>query len=173
MKRISKKSLSSMGGHQNAKMTTDEWLTPPDLLNKLCMFDLDPCAATNQPWSTARCQITEDINGLLFDWDKKQKVWCNPPYGSKTGYWLKKCGEHGNAIALIFARTETKMFFDYVWDKADALFFIKGRLFFYDSNGIKAKHNSGAPSVLIAYGKNNAKMLETIDIEGKYICLKN
>ena len=42
----------------------------------------------------------------------------NPPYGSETPKWLKKLSEHGNGIALIYARTETRMFFNYVWDKA-------------------------------------------------------
>jgi hypothetical protein len=38
---------------------------------------------------------------------------------------------HGNGIALVYARTETKFFFDHIWNDADALFFFKGRLLFY------------------------------------------
>jgi hypothetical protein len=85
---------------------------------------------------------------------------------------LDKLAKHGNGIALIFARTETKMFFDQVWNKADALLFIEGRLYFHYLSGEKAKANAGAPSVLIAYGSNNAEILKNCDINGKYIQLK-
>ncbi len=98
-----------------------------------------------------------------------QRVWCNPPYGKKTHLWLRKCAEHGNAIALVFARTETKMFFDHVWNSANAICFIEKRIQFYTVDGIK-KGSAGAPSVLIAYGKNNIQPL--IDSKlGKVILL--
>jgi hypothetical protein len=100
-------------------------------------------------------------------------VWCNPPYGLEAANWLNKLAEHGNGIALIFARTETKMFFDHVWKKADALLFIEGRLYFHRVNGEKAKANSGAPSVLIAYGSHNVETLRNCGIKGKFIYLFN
>ncbi len=40
----------------------------------------------------------------------------NPPYGEQTERWLAKLAKHGNGIALVYARTETKMFFDSVWN---------------------------------------------------------
>ena len=82
--------------------------------------------------------------------------------------WLNKLQKHGNGIALIFARTETKCFFENVWDKADALLFVKGRIKFYNLEGIQ-KGTPGAPSVFIAYGKNNALALKNSGIEGKYL----
>ena len=98
-------------------------------------------------------------------------MWCNPPYGKQTHKWLNKCAEHGNAIALIFARTETKMFFDAVWDKADALYFIKGRLKFHHVDGTQSE-SAGAPSVLIAYGNDNAESLRSCSLPGKFIDLR-
>ena len=106
-------------------------------------------------------------------------VWCNPPYGLEAKKWLKKLFNHGNGIALIFARTDTNMFFDWVWNKADSLLFIKGRLTFYDTYGHKRTtkdgkpSNSGAPSVLVAYGKENTEVLKNCNIEGKFIQLRN
>ena len=99
------------------------------------------------------------------------RVWLNPPYGTQTATWLAKMVLHGNGIALIFARTETKMFFNYVWGEADALFFFKGRLKFYHSNGTKGG-TAGAPSVLIAYGDNNARILKNCHLKGEYIQLQ-
>ena len=83
----------------------------------------------------------------------------NPPYGNRTKQWMKKMAEHDNGIALIFARTETRIFFPYIWDYADSIFFVKGRLNFYHIDGTRGDANSGAPSVLIAYGKENTKRL--------------
>ena len=161
-----------IGSHQSAVMKKEEWLTPPELLRALGEFDLDPCApvADRRPWEMAKVHYTINDDGLNSDWFGR--VWCNPPYGLKAASWLQKLSNHSNGIALIFARTETKMFFDWVWSKADSLLFIKGRLHFYHSSGIKAKANSGAPSVLIAYGKNNSMMLKKSGIAGQFINLK-
>jgi hypothetical protein len=150
------------------KAGKDEWLTPPEITQQLGPFDLDPCSPINRPWDTAKKHYTELDNGLILPWEGK--VWCNPPYGDQTHIWLKKCAEHNNTIALIFARTETKMFFEYVWNKASALLFIKGRIKFYHVSGIQAQA-AGAPSVLIAYGNQNAEILKNCTIKGKFIKL--
>jgi len=151
-------------------MITDEWLTPPEIIEALGLFDLDPCFLKDRPWDTAKTHYTIEDNGLWEPWFGR--IWLNPPYGKDTAVWLEKLANHGNGIALIFARTETKMFFKYVWDVADAILFIRGRLFFHYPDGTKAKANSGAPSVLIAYGLKNAKILENSNIDGKFISLK-
>jgi hypothetical protein len=146
----------------------DVWLTPPDLLHSLSPFDLDPCSPTNRPWATAKTHYTIIDNGLESEWFGR--VFCNPPYGNETAKWLKKCVEHQNVIALIFARTDTKMFFDYVWNAAHSVLFIKGRLSFYNADGTKGG-TAGAPSVLIAYDKQNSVILEHSGINGKFIYL--
>lgn len=156
-----------IGTHQSARMMKDEWLTPPEILDALGPFDLDPCAPITRPWEMARHHYTIEDAGLMREWFGR--VWLNPPYGSQTGVWLEKLAAHGNGIALIFARTETEMFFSQVWHKASALLFIEGRLYFYHADGTKAAANSGAPSVLIAYGSENAERLKTAGIRGTYI----
>jgi hypothetical protein len=110
-------------------------------------------------------------DGLTKPWNGR--VWCNPPYGLKAAKWLARCADHGNAVALIFARTETRMFFDHVWPKAHGVMFIEGRLYFHHADGRRAVANSGAPSVLVAYGKNNAACLRECGIAGKYIELSD
>lgn len=161
---------SGMGGHQSAHMEKDEWLTPPELLKKLGTFDLDPCSPINRPWDTALNHYTIEDDGLNKAW--AGRVWCNPPYGRETTKWLNKLATHGNGIALIFARTETTMFFSEVWNKADAILFIEGRLYFHHIDGTVARANAGAPSCLIAYGKNNIEALKISGISGKLIGLK-
>lgn len=146
----------------------DEWLTPPEITNALGPFDLDPCSPIERPWYTAENYYTILDDGLTKEW--KGKVWCNPPYGKEAVKWMEKCVDHGNCIALTFARTETKMFFNCIWSKADAILFIKGRLRFHHVTGERAD-SAGAPSVLIAYGKENAEILKNCNIEGKFLYL--
>jgi len=162
---------SGMGSHQSASMIKDEWLTPPEIIKSLGTFDIDPCSPIDRPWNTALYHMTIEDDGLKMYW--YGRVWLNPPYGSQTGTWLNKLANHGNGIALIFARTETKMFFEQVWNKADAVLFLKGRLFFHHIDGSKSEHNAGAPSVLIAYGSGNAETLNSCDIEGHFVRIIN
>lgn len=160
----------SMGGHQSAKMGKDEWLTPPKILRALGTFDLDPCAPIARPWDTAEKHYTIEDDGLAQRWHGR--IWCNPPYGLATAAWLERLADHGNGIALIFARTETKMFFEWVWDRAHSILFIEGRLHFHHIDGSRAKANAGAPSCLVAYGSDNTAALRRSGIAGRLVDLQ-
>jgi len=159
-----------MGGHQSANMGKDEWLTPPEILAKLGAFDLDPCAPVTRPWDTASHHYSVDDDGLSKEW--VGRVWCNPPYGLRAAAWLDRLAEHNQGTALIFARTETAMFVEHVWHRATAVLFIYGRLYFHHVDGTRAAANSGAPSVLVAYGEADAAALSLCGIPGKLVVLK-
>lgn len=157
-----------IGGHQRAyEGKNDEWLTPPHIVKSLGEFDLDPCSPVNKPWNTAKNHYNKNDNGLEKEWFGR--IWLNPPYGAETIFWMEKISIHDNGIALIFARTETKMFHKYVWNQASALLFLEGRLHFHYVDGKRAKLNAGAPSVLISYGKENISCLYNSKIPGKII----
>lgn len=98
------------------------------------------------------------------------RAWVNPPYDN-VGAWLRRLADHGDGIALVFARTETAWFVDHVWGRATGLRFLHGRLHFYRPEGYRAAHNAGAPSVLVAYGDRNARVLEHSTIPGTYVPL--
>lgn len=138
--------------------TTDEWLTPPSLLDRLGPFDLDPCSPIDRPWDTAARHLTVLEDGLAQDWSGR--VWLNPPYGDQLASWLSRLARHGDGIALVFARTETDAFQLWVWPRADAVLFLAGRINFCRPDGEAADNNAGAPSVLIAYGERNVSALE-------------
>lgn len=146
--------------HARKAETTDDWITPKWLIDKLGPFDLDPCRSMTQPWPCAKRGYTVEDSGLLRAWDGF--VWMNPPYGRSTAEWLDRLALHGNGIALVFARTDTRMFFRAVWPKADALLFIRGRLTFNRTDGSAPPkgHNSGGPSVLVGYGSAATERLE-------------
>ena len=165
--------FAGIGGHHSARARTDEWLTPPELLTALGgadSFDLDPCAPIVRPWPTARDHYTIKDNGLLKPWHGR--VWMNPPYSTDVfGRWMGRLAEHGTGISLIFARTETAAFFNFVWQRASAVLFLQGRLNFHLVDGRRARKNGGAPSVLCAYGDRDAEVLSECGIEGHFIPL--
>ena len=161
-----------MGGHQSAKAFKDEWLTPPEIVNALGKFDLDPCSPINRPWPTAEKHLTILDDGLTKDWPHNKRVFLNAPYGQALWLWMQKLAEHGTGTSLLFARTETKGFCRWVWDEATAVLFIQGRLHFHHVTGERAPRNSGAPSVLAAYGQDDADILHDSGINGKFIPLR-
>ena len=74
-----------------------------------------------------------------------------------TGVWLDKFINHGNGIALVFARTETLWFHNYAL-QSDGLLFTKGR-FKFAQNGIQ-KDYASIGSLFIACGKSNCEALK-------------
>ena len=157
-------------GGDGGTATTHDWLTPPEILQALGTFDMDPCASQYQPWRTAVCQYTIEDDGLARDWHGR--VWCNPPYGPHAEKFLARMAAHRNGIALIFARTETKAFQEHCWRRADAMLFMAGRVKFRLPGGGVAGP-AGAPSVLIAYGETNAQSLIQSGIAGYVVALQN
>lgn len=163
--------FAGIGGHHSARSKTDEWLTPPGVLRALGPFDLDPCSPVARPWPTAREHYTVLDNGLIRPWFGR--VWLNPPYSTELlGRFMARMSAHGRGTALIFARTETDAFFRFVWESASALLFIRGRLNFHHVSGERAGKNSGAPSVLCAYGQTDAEILLSSGIDGHFVPLR-
>lgn len=162
-------SVRAMGSHHSARAGTTTWLTPPHVHQSLGEFDLDPCAAPD--WPTAKRHIILPEDGLTADWNGR--VWLNPPYGMEAWTWLDKLAAHGTGTALVFARTETAGFVEQVWNKATAVKFLHGRLHFHYPDGTRAKANSGAPSVLVAYGLADAVQLALSTLDGTYFQLRS
>ena len=159
-----------IGVHHSPCAETHVWLTPPHVLEALGPFDLDPCAApAPRPWSTAATHWGPADNSLGRPWHGR--VWLNPPYGgpSLVGPWMRRMAEHGRGTALIFARTETDVFFEAGWARATAMLFLRGRLIFHRPDGARAGGNGGAPSVLIAYGQEDAARLRACGLPGAFV----
>jgi len=128
---------------------TPEWETPQDLfdeLNKEFNFTLDVCATKKN----AKCKkyYTKDDNGLDKDWDGV--IWCNPPYGREISAWVEKAYVSlCKTVMLIPARTDTKYFHNYIYNKPNTeIRFIKGRLKFSNS-----KNSAPFPSMLVIFNQ--------------------
>lgn len=141
-----------MGGHSvPGGGLSNEWYTPPGIFKALGLtFDLDPAHPVERlPWVPAERTFSIVDDGLSQPWEGR--VWLNPPYGPATDVWLERFVEHGNGIALVFARTETE-WFNRSALAVDQWCFIRGRLTFVRQDGLPAPFNSGAPSMLMSVG---------------------
>lgn len=128
-----------------------EWATPINLFNELdreFKFTLDPCSTHEN--HKCKKYYTKDENGLLKEWND-EIVFMNPPYGRNiTGLWVKKAFEqyykYGITIVMLLpARTDTKWFHEYIYNKCE-IRFIKGRLKFNDG-----KLSAPFPSMIAIY----------------------
>ena len=140
------------------------WLTPPPLLARLGIFDLDPCAAPPpRPWATASYHFDgREQDGLCEPWFGR--VWMNPPY-TGIGPWLEKMAKHGSGISLIFVRSETRAWQDWVFPYAHSILYVAGRISFHKSDG-SAVSTGTAPSALISYSPFDTAILRLSGIKG-------
>ena len=159
------------GENQNkgSQQRQTRWLTPKRLVEPLGHFDLDPCGAPGHVLAARTYLLENGDDGLRDEWDGR--IWLNPPYGKEAEPFMARLAEHGCGTALIFARTETRMWHKHVWPKATAILFLAGRVSFLDANGATAGANSGAPSVLVAFGEADARALSNSGIAGRYVPL--
>lgn len=137
--------------HERGWSGSVEWYTPPEVFEALRLtFDLDPAAPPGGvPWVPANTHYSAREDGLAQPWSGT--VWLNPPYGREVGQWLARLADHGDGIALVFARTDTRWWHATVPD-ATAVCFIAGRIRFVPGDGRATRDTAGAPSALIAYG---------------------
>lgn len=126
-----------------------DWSTPQWLFDQLDAefhFTLDPCASPEN----AKCDqyYTETDDGLSKNWGG-QTVFCNPPY-SQAAKWVEKCYREGTkdnttVVLLIFSRTSTRYFHDFIYRRAETRF-VKRRLKFGG-----AKFNAPADSMIVIF----------------------
>lgn len=128
---------------------TDLWATPQDFFNKIneqYHFDIDVCALPEN----AKCEkyFTPETDGLKQDWTGI--CWMNPPYGREITKWVEKAykeSQKGNTIvALLPARTDTKWFHEWIYEKNIRFELLKGRLKFGDS-----KNSAPFPSMIVVF----------------------
>lgn len=127
-----------------------EWYTPPHIFQQLgIIFDLDPCAAPVHDHVPARHKYVLPTNGLIEPWNGT--VWLNPPYGKHTGTWVRKLADHGDGIALVFARPDTAWFQEALLS-ADIVCFVEKRIKFVNGQTGKSDGTPGAGSALLGWG---------------------
>ena len=125
----------------------NEWYTPAEYLAAACdvlgKIDLDPASSEDaQKRVGAGRYFTKEDNGLEQDWFGS--VWLNPPYSQPhiaefvsklVSEWRR--GHFDAGIMLTHNYTDTAWFHEAA-GACDAICFTRGRIKFYDRNGVVA-----------------------------------
>ncbi len=156
--------VNTPSGHKSV-----EWYTPAWVFDDMGLtFDLDPASPhDHETVVPATTKYTVFDDGLKRPWFGR--VWMNPPYGPKTGLWVRRMIEHRNGIALVFSRTDAKWCQE-AMSSADAMLFLSGRMEFIPGNENKHKKSrSGAGTVLFAWGQECVQALRRLSDKGVYL----
>lgn len=151
-----------MGEHETCLGATDDWYTPPEILDAIGeRYDLDPCAPEygRAYYSVkAKREYTIEHDGLSQLW--QGFVFMNPPFGGRNGHvpWLVKFLEHGNGIAIVRAYTSSAWFHDHAI-KAHVMCFPRGKTKFVRPDGTIGKA-PGHGVVLLGMGGRAVRALE-------------
>lgn len=140
----------------------DDWRTPPALFAALDAefhFNTDPACTEENALCAYRI-----YDGLETDWSddgdySNVRVFLNPPYskGLQKKFIAKAVEETKKGalvVALLPARTDTKLFHDYIWDThkhrprpwVQEVRFLKGRVKF-----VGASHGAPFPSMIVVF----------------------
>ena len=149
--------------------SSDEWYTPKEVLKALGRFDHDPSAPLSPLWPPAAVMYDRPI--VRMSLKREGRVWLKTPCSHPhIEQFVRKLAEHGNGIALLFNRCDSKMFQDVIFEKATGMKFLRHRIRFYRPDGTRGD-SPGCGSILIAFGVENAEVLKNCSIEGKYVQL--
>lgn len=147
-----------MAEHEPCIGATDDWYTPPSLLDQIgLIFDLDPCSPGTGHWVPAREIYTKADDGLLQPW--RGLVFMNPPFGGRHGHvpWLRKFLAHANGIAIVRAYTSADWFHEWAV-QAETMTFPRGKTKFVRPDGSIGR-SPGHGIVLLGMGaKANAAL---------------
>lgn len=155
---------------ERSAKATDEWYTPKYVIDALGEFDLDPCAPVNPLFQTAKTMYNINDDGLKQEWEGR--VFLNPPYSRPLiERFVEKMAEHNNGIALLFNRCDNRMFHEIILKKAEGMMFLRKRIRFLRPDGSQGD-SPGRGSILVAFGEENAKILKSCEMEGKYVRLR-
>jgi phage N-6-adenine-methyltransferase len=172
-----------MGGHIG-DMVSQHWNTPARIVEAVAQafggqIDLDPC---DNAFSMTFPRVSYKLpgnNGLEKSWviapdgSPIRNVFCNPPYGRDTesgtsiADWVERAATYTEAvhspevILLIPSSTETGFWHEYIWNVADAICFLKGRLAFPLEGKKKASATKG--SAVIYYGEHVQRFVDAFN----------
>jgi len=139
----------------------DDWRTPDEVwgpLDEEFRFDTDVAAdPTNTLCLRWLGPGSPNPNALTANWRALgiKVAWCNPPYSLKGLFAAKAMQEAINGVTTVMllpARTDTKWFHEFVWNREKhrpwlrtELRFYKGRIKFLDADGHPRLDRHGRP----------------------------
>ena len=129
------------------------WQTPTAIFRDLDSefnFELDAAASAQN--SLCKKFISKEDDAILMDEWPASRIWLNPPY-KRNSHFLEKAVKESLkgklVVVLIFARTDTRWWHDWVMPYASQVRLIKGRLHFSKADGMSGP--STAPSAIVVF----------------------
>ena len=126
------------------------WETPPHIFKFGCELfnftpEIDVCATAQDK----KCELFIGEDSLNKEW--KRDFWMNPPYQNVKDWIRKAYFSHikynVSGLALLFAKTETHAWHNFIFHKAE-VHFIEGRLHFF-KDGKESINPAPYPSALV------------------------
>ena len=106
-------------------------------------------------------------DGLSKTWTGR--VWLNPPYSQPLlDNFMARMAEHNNGIALLFNRCDSRMFREYVLERATAIRFLYQRIKFHYPSGRRG-NSPRCGNIMVAYGEQNARILRECQLPGRMV----
>lgn len=147
--------LSRAVQHLQSIKIQDEYGTPKELFRQACVdYSIDPKIdiAASKYNHVLNWYITKEQN--CFNFHLKHDFFLNPPYSLVSKFiefaYISHLKFDVNALILVYAKTDTNWWHNYVEGKAE-VHFIKGRIKFLDAFGNPTKNSSPYPSAWVIY----------------------
>ena len=139
------------GTHAMQRQLTPGYVLAP-IRSALGGIALDPCTEPDNPTGATRFYTVDD-DGLAQPWDYPT-IYVNPPYGKAREPWVEACiaaAAAGSRVALLIpSHTDTRVFHR-IFDTADAVCFIKGRVKFGVLRNNRRQEAASHPSAVVGW----------------------
>ena len=135
------------------------WETPPHIFKFGCELfnftpEIDVCATAQDK----KCEIfygenkKYNMSSLNQDCKWQRNFWMNPPYQNVKDWIRKAYFSHikynVSGLALLFAKTDTKVWHECILHGQAEVYFIQGRIKFF-KNGVESKNPAPYPSCFV------------------------
>ena len=148
--------MNDVASHLKSIKVNDEYGTPPKLYFEVCSkYNIYPvldvaCSCTNRVCIDGFIKADQALDQ---EWNRD--FFMNPPYSQIYPFMKKAYEQHikhnVNALILIYSKTDTKYWHNFVTDKVTQIHFQKGRIEFLDSTGAPTGDNAPYPSAWLIY----------------------
>lgn len=163
-----------MGSHE-IYSTQSEWYTPPEVFQALgTSFDWDVAAAPDPSLTFVPARNFSSIGSLSKVWDKKDFIWCNPPWAGRGNKqpWVDLIHNQGNGLLLTPDRSSAPW-----WQNsalvAEAVLFVSLKIKFIPGPGNFANWKQpGTGTTIFAWGEKGVSALHNAEAKGFGIVMK-
>ena len=141
--------------HLSSINVRDEWATPKNRFDYVVEnYNVTPLLDVCATFLNRKCALFHSKKDSALEKNWVHTWWMNPPY-SEISTWMKYAYEQHlkhnvTGVALIYSKTDTRYWHDYVEGKAE-VHFIKGRIKFLDEFGKQSKNSAPYPSCYVIW----------------------